>query len=207
MRVPLSWLLEYAAVDPGTDAAEVARRLTAAGLEVESVERVGYEISGVIVAEVAEIEELTEFRKPIRYVRVNTGSGEQHVICGAVNFAVGDRVPLARPGSVLPGGFEIGARRAYGRMSEGMICSPAELGIGDDHTGILVLPPPTSPAPSSSAGRGLRGVRGPARSRARHQRDPGQGLRAVGARRWRASSRSRSRRSSPTPRTPACPRT
>jgi phenylalanyl-tRNA synthetase beta chain len=139
MRVPLSWLLEYAAIDPGTDAAEVARRLTAAGLEVESVERVGYEISGVIVAEVAEIEELTEFRKPIRYVRVNTGSGEQHVICGAVNFAVGDRVPLARPGAVLPGGFEIGARRAYGRMSEGMICSAAELAIGDDHTGILVL--------------------------------------------------------------------
>jgi len=141
MRVPLSWLLEYAAVDPGTDAAEVARRLTAAGLEVESVERVGYEISGVIVAEVAEIEELTEFKKPIRYVRVDTRVGEQHVICGAVNFAVGDRVPLARPGSVLPGGFEIGARRAYGRMSDGMICSAAELAIGDDHSGILVLPP------------------------------------------------------------------
>ena len=104
MRVPLSWLLEYAAVEPGTDAAEVARRLTAAGLEVESVERVGYEVSGVIVAEVTGIEELTEFKKPIRYVRVNTGSGEQHVICGAVNFAAGDRVPLARPGSVLPGG-------------------------------------------------------------------------------------------------------
>jgi phenylalanyl-tRNA synthetase beta chain len=141
MRAPLSWLLEYAAVEPGTDAAEVARRLTAAGLEVESVERVGYEISGVIVAEVAEIEELTEFKKPIRYVRVNTGSGEQHVICGAVNFAVGDRVPLALPGSVLPGGFEIGARQAYGRMSEGMICSAPELAIGDDHSGILVLPP------------------------------------------------------------------
>jgi phenylalanyl-tRNA synthetase beta chain len=140
MRVPLSWLLEYAAVEPGIDAAEVARRLTAAGLEVESVERVGYEISGVIVAEVAEIEELAEFKKPIRYVRVDTGSGEHHVICGAVNFAVGDRVPLALPGSVLPGGFEIGARRAYGRMSEGMICSAAELAIGDDHSGILVLP-------------------------------------------------------------------
>ena len=147
MRVPLSWLLSCAAVEPGTGAAEVARRLTAAGLEVESVERVGYEISGVVVAEVAEIEELTEFKKPIRYVRVNTGSGEQHVICGAVNFAVGDRVALALPGSVLPGGFEIGARQAYGRMSEGMICSAAELGIGDDHSGILVLPP-DAPSPT-----------------------------------------------------------
>ncbi len=156
MRVPLSWLLEYAAVEPGTDAAEVARRLTAAGLEVESVERVGYEISGVIVAEVAEIEELTEFKKPIRYVRVNTGSGEQHVICGAVNFAVGDRVPLARPGSVLPGGFEIGARRAYGRMSEGMICSAAELAIGDDHAGILVLPSDAPLGEDFAAYAGLR---------------------------------------------------
>jgi phenylalanyl-tRNA synthetase beta chain len=156
MRVPLSWLLEYAAVDPGTDAAEVARRLTAAGLEVESAERVGYEVSGVIVAEVAEIEELTEFKKPIRYVRVNTGSGEQHVICGAVNFAAGDRVPLARPGSVLPGGFEIGARRAYGRMSEGMICSAAELAIGDDHSGILVLSPDAPLGADFASYAGLR---------------------------------------------------
>ena len=147
MRVPLSWLLEYAAVDPSTDPAEVARRLTAAGLEVESVEPVGQEVSGVIVAEVTGIEELTGFKKPIRYCAVNTGSGEQHVICGAVNFTVGDRVPLAIPGSVLPGGFEIGARQAYGRTSEGMICSAAELGIGDDHSGILVLAPPTSPDP------------------------------------------------------------
>ena len=145
MRVPLSWLLEYAAVDPGTDPAEVARRLTAAGLEVESVDRVGYEISNVIVAEVTEVEELAEFRKPIRYCAVNTGSGEQHVICGAANFAPGDRVALALPGSVLPGGVEIGARQAYGRMSEGMICSVAELGIGHDHSGILVLPPDAPP--------------------------------------------------------------
>jgi len=141
MRVPLSWLLEYASVDPATDPAEVARRLTAAGLEVESVEPVGQDVRGVVVGEVTEIEELTEFRKPIRYCAVRTGSGEQHVICGAVNFAAGDRVPLAMPGAVLPGGFEIGARKAYGRMSEGMICSAAELAIGDDHSGILVLSP------------------------------------------------------------------
>jgi phenylalanyl-tRNA synthetase beta chain len=148
MRVPLSWLREYAAVGSEVEAAEAARRLTAAGLEVESVEQVGHEVSGIIVAEVTGIEELTGFRKPIRYCAVNTGSGEQHVICGAVNFTVGDRVPLAVPGSVLPGGFEIGARQAYGRTSEGMICSAAELGIGDDHSGILVLPPEAPLAPS-----------------------------------------------------------
>jgi phenylalanyl-tRNA synthetase beta chain len=141
MRVPLSWLLEYATVEPDTDAAEVARRLTAAGLEVESIERVGHEVSGITVGEVTEVEELTGFSKPIRYCAVTTGSAEQHVICGAVNFVPGDRVPLALPGSVLPGGVEIGARQAYGRMSEGMICSAAELAIGDDHSGIMVLPP------------------------------------------------------------------
>jgi phenylalanyl-tRNA synthetase beta chain len=63
------------------------------------------------------------------------------VICGAANFAAGDRIAFAQPGAVLPGGFEIGARKTYGRVSEGMICSARELAIGDDHTGILVLPP------------------------------------------------------------------
>ena len=140
MRVPLSWLLEYAAISPRPDAAEAARRLTAAGFEVETIEPVGQQVSGVVVAEVTGIEELTEFKKPIRYCAVTTGSAGQHVICGAVNFAVGDRVALAVPGATLPGG-EIGARKAYGRMSEGMICSASELGIGDDHTGILVLAP------------------------------------------------------------------
>jgi len=142
MRVPLSWLLEYVALGPDADVAadEVARRLTAAGLEVETVEQAGHDISGVMVARVLEVEELTGFAKPIRYCRVSAGATEQRVICGAVNFAAGDKVPLARPGAVLPGGFEIGARKTYGRISEGMICSAAELGIGDDHAGILVLP-------------------------------------------------------------------
>jgi phenylalanyl-tRNA synthetase beta chain len=143
MRVPLSWLAEYAALGtPLPEPGDVARRLTAAGLEVETFEPAGRDISGVIVAEVTRIEELTGFRKPIRYCQVSTGTGEpRNVICGAVNFTVGDRVPFAQPGAVLPGGFEIGAKKAYGHMSEGMICSAVELAIGDDHSGILVLPP------------------------------------------------------------------
>ena len=143
MRVPLSWLAEYAALgEPLPEPGDVARRLTAAGLEVETFEPAGRDISGVVVAEVTQIEELTGFRKPIRYCQVSTGTGEpRNVICGAVNFTVGDRVPFAPPGAVLPGGFEIGAKKAYGRMSEGMICSAAELAIGDDHSGILVLSP------------------------------------------------------------------
>jgi phenylalanyl-tRNA synthetase beta chain len=142
MRVSLNWLLETAGLDPGTEPAETSRRLTAAGLEVESVEEVGYDIEGVVVAEVTAIEELTGFKKPVRYCQVNDGSGEPRgVICGAVNFSDGDRVPLARPGARLPGGFEISARKTYGHISEGMICSADELGLGGDHSGILVLPP------------------------------------------------------------------
>jgi phenylalanyl-tRNA synthetase beta chain len=148
MRVPLSWLREYAPIGESHEAGEVARRLTAAGLEVESVEPVGHDIRGVVIAEVLSIEELPGFKKPVRYCRVTTeeghapgGAGTSGVICGATNFGVGDRVPLAQPGAVLPGGFEIGARKTYGHVSEGMICSASELGIGDDHSGILVLPP------------------------------------------------------------------
>ncbi len=149
MRVPLSWLLSAAGVAPDADPAEVAQRLTAAGLEVETVTPVGQDIHGMVVAEVADIEELAGFRKPVRFCRVrdgqeagDSGPGElRGVICGATNFAVGDRVPLALPGAQLPGGFEISAKKAYGRMSEGMICSAAELGIGEDHSGILVLSP------------------------------------------------------------------
>jgi phenylalanyl-tRNA synthetase beta chain len=145
MRLPLSWLLEYAAIGlSAADAAgvqEMSRRLTACGLEVESIEPVGHDISGVLVADVLSIEELTGFNKPIRYCQVSTGDGqERHVICGATNFSVGDRVALAKPGAVLPGGFEIGARKTYGRVSEGMILSASELAIGDDHSGIMVLP-------------------------------------------------------------------
>jgi phenylalanyl-tRNA synthetase beta chain len=172
MRIPLSWLLEYAALEPadgepgialsaaglsGAVAGEVARRLTAAGLEVESVEQVGHDITGVVVGQVRAIEELSGFRKPVRYCRVSAGGGaERQVICGAVNFAVGDLVPLALPGSTLPGGVEIGAREAYGRSSEGMICSAAELAIGHDHDGILVLP---DDAPVGADFAGYAGLR------------------------------------------------
>jgi phenylalanyl-tRNA synthetase beta chain len=145
MRLPLSWVREYAPIsDADAEPGEVSQRLTAAGLEVESAEQAGHDIQQVIVAEVLEIEELTGFKKPIRFCRLSSGdpsAAPHEVICGAVNFAVGDRVPLALPGARLPGGVTIGAKPAYGRMSAGMICSAAELAIGDDHSGILVLPP------------------------------------------------------------------
>jgi phenylalanyl-tRNA synthetase beta chain len=140
MRLPLSWLREYAPIPDGTPVSDVATRLTAAGLEVESTQPVGYDISGVVVAVVLSIEELTDFKKPIRYCEVAVADDSTfHVICGATNFAVGDKIVFATPGAMLPGGFEITARKTYGHVSEGMICSAKELGIGEDHSGILVL--------------------------------------------------------------------
>ncbi|MGH3329010.1 MAG: phenylalanine--tRNA ligase subunit beta, partial [Streptomycetales bacterium] len=144
MRVPLSWLREYVELPAGEGGRAVAARLIRVGLEVETVEELGADLSGpLVVGEVLEMEQLTGYRKPIRWVWVRTGLEAQPrgVICGATNFDVGDKVVVAVPGAVLPGGFEITARKTYGRMSDGMICSERELGLGDDHTGIIVLPP------------------------------------------------------------------
>ncbi|HTW19015.1 MAG TPA: phenylalanine--tRNA ligase subunit beta [Mycobacteriales bacterium] len=138
MRVPVSWLLDHVELDP-VDPRDIANRLTAAGLQVERVEAVGSDIANVVVGRVLAIEELTGHKKPIRWVGLTDGADERHVICGATNFAVGDLVAYARPPAVLPGGFEIAARKAYGHVSDGMICSGRELGISDDHDGILVL--------------------------------------------------------------------
>src|SRR6201996_4062316 len=151
MRVPVSWLREYAPIPEPYDALEVGRRLTQAGLEVEAVEQVGHDVHGVITAQGITIEELTGFKKPIRYCRVATTDDElaedpetlTGVICGATNFAEGDRVAFATVGATLPGDFEITAAKKYGRVSEGMICAVDELGIGEDHSGILILPPDT----------------------------------------------------------------
>jgi phenylalanyl-tRNA synthetase beta chain len=163
MKVPLSWLREYAPIPEPADPADIARRLTAAGLEVESHEPVG-DIDGLLVAQVQAIEELAEFKKPIRYCRVATCEADlaadpeslRGVICGATNFSVGDRVVLVPPGSVLPGGFQISARTTYGRVSEGMICAPDELGVGEDHAGIIVLPPDAPLGADFTAYAGLR---------------------------------------------------
>ncbi|WP_031507622.1 phenylalanine--tRNA ligase subunit beta [Streptomyces megasporus] len=147
MRAPLSWLREYVDLPAGETGRDVAAKLIAAGLEVETVERLGAGLEGpIVVGRVLAIEELPGFKKPIRYCQVDVGqangTGEpQNIVCGATNFAVGDKVVVILPGGSLPGGFRIGARKTYGKLSEGMICSAAELGMGDDHSGIIVLPP------------------------------------------------------------------
>ncbi|MGP3916194.1 phenylalanine--tRNA ligase subunit beta [Nonomuraea sp. 10N515B] len=143
MKVPLSWLREYVDL-PAVTAHEVADKLTMAGLKLESIISHGHDVKNVVVGEVLEIEELTGFKKPIRHCKVETGEATpREIVCGATNFVAGDRVPVVLPGGVLPGGFEVGARKTYGRMSEGMICSERELGLSDEHAGIMVLAPDT----------------------------------------------------------------
>ncbi|ORV18340.1 phenylalanine--tRNA ligase subunit beta [Mycobacterium celatum] len=148
MRVPYSWLREVVArgaPDWDVPADELEQTLLRIGHEVEEVIRLGPVSGPLTVGRVAEIDELTEFKKPIRACLVDVGEDKlREIICGATNFAVNDLVAVALPGTVLPGDFTITTRKTYGRTSEGMICSTAELGLGADHSGILVLPPDTA---------------------------------------------------------------
>ncbi|MFJ4514888.1 phenylalanine--tRNA ligase subunit beta [Streptomyces sp. NPDC088816] len=150
MRIPLSWLREYVDLPATETGRDVQAKLISAGLEVETVEQLGADLKGpLVVGQVLTIEELEGFKKPIRFCTVDVGqangTGEpQEIVCGARNFAVGDKVVVVLPGATLPGGFSIAARKTYGRTSHGMICSSDELGMGDDGTkGIIVLPPET----------------------------------------------------------------
>lgn len=173
MRVPVSWLTEHLEVGEDFGVAELVDALVAIGIEVEDVAPLGPVTGPIAVGKVVEITELTEFKKPIRYCRVDVGDGPEQgsaaegegalvepaagtrgIVCGATNFAVGDLVVVALPGAVLPGDFTIAERKTYGHVSEGMICSARELGLGDDHAGILVLPP-ESGTPGDEAREGL----------------------------------------------------
>ncbi|AZM52241.1 phenylalanine--tRNA ligase subunit beta [Streptomyces sp. WAC 01529] len=148
MRVPLSWLREYVDLPATETGRDVQAKLIEVGLEVETVEQLGGGLKGpLVVGKVLTIEELEGFKKPIRFCTVDVGTangtGEpQEIVCGARNFAVGDKVVVVLPGAVLPGDFAIAARKTYGKTSHGMICSGDELGMGDDGSGgIIVLPP------------------------------------------------------------------
>ncbi len=148
MRVPYSWLREVVAAGaPGWDVPpdELEQTLIRIGHEVEEVIPVGPVSGPLTVGRVLEIEGLTEFKKPIRAVKVDVGENEpRDIVCGATNFVVGDLVPVALPGTTVPGDFTITSRKTYGRTSDGMICSAAELQLSTDHSGILVLPPGTA---------------------------------------------------------------
>jgi len=152
VKTSLSWLREYVELPAGLTAEELDQALTDLGMEVESIVDQAATVRGdLVVGRVLTIEELTGFKKPIRFTTVDVGrAAPQEIVCGARNFAEGDLVAVILPGGELPGGFKIGARKTYGRNSNGMICSAAELGLSGDHDGIIVLPP-GSATPGSDA--------------------------------------------------------
>src|SRR5438270_1968298 len=138
MRVPLSWLRDFAPVEgaPG----ELAAALSDLGLVVEGMERVGEGLDDIVVAQVLATRPHPGADR-VQLAEVNRGDDAvTQVVCGAFNFQAGDLVPFAPIGTRLPGGLEIGRRKVRGQWSEGMLCSGAELALSDDHDGILVLP-------------------------------------------------------------------
>ncbi|GAA1911163.1 phenylalanine--tRNA ligase subunit beta [Nocardioides marmoribigeumensis] len=147
MRAPVSWIREYADLPADVSTQALADRLTALGLKLEALERPGEDLVGpLVLGRVLSAEDEPQKNgKVIRWCSVDVGgangTGEpQGIVCGAHNFAVGDLVVVVLPGATLPGGFEISARKTYGHVSAGMICSARELGLGEDHDGIIVLP-------------------------------------------------------------------
>ena len=156
MKAPLSWIREYVDL-PEVPVEELAGRLTALGLKLEAIQRAGHDLTGpLVIGRVLTMEpEPQKNGKTINWCQVDVGeangSGEpQGIVCGAHNFAPGDLVVVVLPGGVLPGAdgsgaVEISARKTYGHVSSGMICSTKELGLGEDTSpsgrgGILVLP-------------------------------------------------------------------
>ena len=148
MKAPISWIKEYVDLPADVTTAALTDRLTALGLKLEGITSAARGITGpLVVGRVLTMEpEPQKNGKTINWCTVDVGeangTGEpQGIVCGAHNFAPGDLVVVVLPGGVLPGGFEISARKTYGHVSAGMICSARELGLGEDHDGIIVLPP------------------------------------------------------------------
>ena len=138
MKIVLSWLNDLAPV--GYDAEEIGAALTQLGMQVEKILRVGSTVDGVVTARVIRTERHPDAAK-VHRVWVDVGDGtERHVWCGAFNMAVGDVIPLATPGTAMPDGRVIEPRPILGIESQGMLCSAKELDLGDDHSGIMILP-------------------------------------------------------------------
>src|SRR4051812_12693028 len=141
MKVSLSWLSDYVGLPTSVD--ELAHRLTLGGLEVEGVERPGEALRGVVVGQIVHSEQHPNADK-LSVTRIDAGQGAQlQVVCGAKNFKVGDKVPLATVGTKLPNGVEIKQAALRGVDSFGMLCSAKELGITEDSAGLLILPADT----------------------------------------------------------------
>ncbi len=156
MKVLLSWLQEFA---PGIDGdpVELGEQLSALGLAVEEITVTGQGLDGIVLAKVLELSPHPDADK-IQLVQVDSGDGQPlQVCCGAFNMSVGDLIPFATVGTVMPNGMEIGQRKMRGQLSNGMCCSASELGLGDDHDGIMLL---TDRASDSGVGQLISEVLG-----------------------------------------------
>src|SRR6267142_3926606 len=137
MKFSVNWLREF--VDLPEKPEEIADLLTRAGVETEDIETRGANVDRVIVAQIS-----GSSRHPnadrLSVCEVDDGSGtKRQIVCGATNYKVGDKVPLALPGAKLPNGLEIRKSKLRSVESEGMLCSPIELGLGEDASGLLML--------------------------------------------------------------------
>jgi len=137
MLVSLKWLKDY--IDLELSAEELADRLTMAGLEVDEIQTLAPKFSGVVAAKILSVRPHPNADK-LSLCDVTDGAETYPIVCGAKNIHAGDVVPLAKTGAVIPGGYTIKSTTLRGEKSEGMLCSEAELEIGDDASGILQLP-------------------------------------------------------------------
>ena len=139
MKFSVNWLREF--VDLPKNPEEIAELLTRAGIETKNIETRGVKIDNVIVSQIT-----ASSRHPnadrLTVCEVDDGTGaKRQIVCGATNYKVGDKIPLALPGAKLPNGIEIRKSKLRGVESEGMLCSPIELGLGEDASGLLILSP------------------------------------------------------------------
>lgn len=138
MKVSTKWLSDYVALPP---VEELARRLTMAGLEVEKIERQAQGLDGVVVAQIVEsVQHPNADKLSVTKIAMG-GAAPLQVVCGAKNYKVGDKVPLATVGTALPGGMKIEQAKLRGVDSSGMLCSSKELGLDEGHAGLLILDP------------------------------------------------------------------
>ncbi len=164
-RVPLSWLGEHVELPADLTATQLAADLVKVGLEEEAVHAAAVTGPLVVGRVVERTPEPQKNGKTINWCRVDVGPAHNEpdgtprgIVCGAHNFDVGDHVVVALPGAVLPGPFPIASRKTYGHVSDGMICSARELGLGEDHSGIIVLSEIGLDAPVGTDARELLGL-------------------------------------------------
>ncbi len=156
MKISVKWLKEYVALPASVE--ELSRRLTAVGLEIEGVERPGEGLRGVVVAQIKESVQHPNADK-LSVTKVDRGGPELlQVVCGAKNFKVGDKVPLATVGTKLPNGVEIKQAALRGVDSSGMLCSAKELGLSEDSAGLLILSPELMPGTPIAEALGMDDV-------------------------------------------------